>query len=113
MTLWLNQLTSKTRTILYTTCTALYTINVFFNWNGFLFFIHFGPAYRQKYRYVANIVRSGVGDPDKSHVFVRRSVIKKDAWNNQNFVFIKVSLTLMLHEKIHKTINKCVCFSHI
>lgn len=48
-------------------------MSVFFNSNGFLSFIYFGPAYKQKYRYVPRIVNRGPGVPDNSHGFVRGS----------------------------------------
>lgn len=67
-------LTSITRTTLRATCTTLYTINVFFNSNGLRFFIICGPRDRQKNKYAPRIMKSGPGEFDSSHGFVRKSV---------------------------------------
>lgn len=78
--------------MLSTTCTTLYTINVFLRSNGFLSFIYLGPACKQKYKYVTSMVTSGPGLSDSSHGFVRRSVKKKQipinthSWLYKSFV---------------------------
>lgn len=52
--------------------------------------MYFGPAYKQKYKYVPRIVNSGPGDPDSSHGYVRGSTttLKKKPFNmNETNIF--------------------------
>lgn len=60
--------------MLRSTCTKLYAIITFFKSYGFLSFIYLGPAYMQKYRYVANIVSNGPGELIKNQSDVLGSI---------------------------------------
>lgn len=61
---------------------ALYTISVFFNSKGFLFFMYLGPAYRQKYKQVTKMVSKGPGEFESNHGFVLGSEKKNKYKNN-------------------------------
>lgn len=60
--------------------------------------MYFGPAYKQKYKYVPRIVNSGPGDPDSSHGFVRGSTNKSkfiNKFNKFSYVFVNLFVLLM------------------